>query len=174
MKSSVKAYVTALINTHKNEIIPNASCLINGYTHKSIKELNDLLDYISKIPEILITDTYVEINRLRDELARVVIESDTETLRRRNLQKRVVELEESCENMNEVEKNLHKKIKTLETNAGWISHQLLESDKKIRELEEVNTGVWKENRQLKLLNKHNLRKIRTLRSKLRNKLKGDR
>ena len=173
MKAEISSYITALINAHRNEISPNVSTLVNNHTRKSTNELIQLLEFINSIPEEKVTDTYVEINRLRDILARVEIDSDTETLRRRNLQRRVAELEESCEIMCEVEKNNHITIKELESSNVRYRGQLLENDKYINQLKEVNTGVWEENRQIKLLNKRSFRKIKILKNKLKNKLKGD-
>ena len=173
MRASINGYLTALINTHKNAISPNASTLINNCTRKAINELNDLVEFIKAIPNEQIADTYKEINRLRDILVRFEKDTDTETLRRRNLQKRVVELEESCENMNEVEKNLHLTIKELESaNIRYKGH-LIEKDKMIMQIREVNSGVWEENRQIKLLNKRSFRKIKILKNKLKTKLRGD-
>lgn len=173
MKKEITSYLTALINTHKNALSPDTSILVNSYNRKAIKELNDLFEFVKAIPEDKVTDTYVEINRLRDILARVEIDSDTETLRRMNLQRRVVELEESCENMNEVEKNNHVTISELESANVRYRGQLLENDKKISQLEEVNSGVWEENRQLKLINNRSFRKIKILKNKLKSKLRGD-
>jgi len=78
-----------------------------------------------------------------------------------------------CETMNEVEKNLNGKINALDSNTKWLRTQLVNSDKTLREVEELNIGLRKANKQASLLNRQNFRKIRTLRSKLNNKLKGD-
>jgi hypothetical protein len=177
MKLQIQSYLIGVLNNHKRII---GSMKDNGYSKVSIQshenytnELRDLYDFISILPDEQISDTYKEINRLRNILARIEIDSDTETLRRRNLQRKVTELEESCEIMCEVEKNNHTTIKELESANIRYRGQLLENDKKIIQLEEVNSGVWEENRRIKLLNKQSFRKIKILKNKLKSKLKGD-
>ena len=175
-------YSKASIQSHQN------------YTN----ELNDLYDFISILPDEPITDIYKEINRLRDILARVDEDGYIEALTMKNLErevsklqesihnhyrgsekivienvalkKRVAELEESCENMNEVEKNLHEQIKTTDIRYKTQS-SLTEGD--INELKSVNLAIWEDNRRLKLLNKRSYRKIKILKNKLKNKIKGD-
>jgi len=55
--------------------------------------------------------TITECAKSLEDYIQIVSEQDNEIL---TLRKRVAELEESCENMNEVEINLHKKIEELE------------------------------------------------------------
>ncbi|MCB2309019.1 hypothetical protein LGL08_20155 [Clostridium estertheticum] len=173
MKTSIKVYLIALINTHRNEISPNVSTLVNNHTRKSINELINLLEFVNAIPEEKVTDTYVEINRLRAIIARFEVDTDTETIRRRTLQKRVAELEEMCETMNEVEKNLREKIENLELANISYSGYVLKKDKMIDQHRAVITRVGKENKRLKVINKHSLKRIKILKNQLKTKLKGD-
>lgn len=174
MKTSIKGYLAALINTHRNAISSNVSTLVNSCNRKAINELNDLLVFVTSIPEEPISDTYIEINRLKSKLEKDWYQSENIVFENIALKKRVAELEESCENMNEIEKNLHNKIEQLEENTMWLRDEILSSDKKTKELKEVNSGVWEENRKIKLLNKQSFKKIKILKNVLKNKLKGDR
>lgn len=152
MRSSIKGYLTGLINNYKNGIGFKVNPMTNTCNALIVDILNDLLDYVTKFKEETVSE-------------KTVIENEI-------LKKRIVELEESCENMNEVEKNNHATIATLESNTTWIRTQLLNSDKTLREVEELNIGLRKTNQYASSLNKQYLRKIRTLRSKLNNKLRG--
>ncbi|MBU3098353.1 MULTISPECIES: hypothetical protein [Clostridium] len=114
--------------------------------------------------------TITECAKSLDDYMQIVEYQDDEIL---TLKKRIAELEESCENMNEVEKNLRGKIKALDSNTTWLRRALVDSDNALREAEELNIGLRKANKQASLLNRKNFRKIRTLRSKLNNKLRGD-
>ena len=123
MKKSITSYITALINVHYSalERLPEtsqASSLHAVY----VDELNALLDFIEDIPE----NNSIVINLGNSE-------------ENKYLRKRVRELEESCESMCEVEKNLHKKIKNLEeANIRWQMDyaNLRESKKDLAQLVE--------------------------------------
>lgn len=105
MKELIIGYITAVINNYTRTIDTfkqyNAA---NGSIRRfeTIREeLNDLLDFVEDIPEetkepytiIFRTDSEEEVNILR---------------------KRIRELEDSCENMCEIERNLRNKIMLLE------------------------------------------------------------
>lgn len=114
--------------------------------------------------------TITECAKSLEDYIQIVSDQDDEII---TLKKRVVELEESCKNRNEVEKNLHGKINALDSNTTWLRRALLDSDNALREAEELNIGLRKANKQASSLNRQNFKKIRALRSKLNNKLRGD-
>lgn len=101
MKAAVTGYITAVINNYTRAIenlktVKTAPITISKY--ETIREeLNDLLDFIEDIPE----ETGGPIT--------VVLNSNNEEVE--ILRKRIRELEDSCENMAQVEKNLNAKIK---------------------------------------------------------------
>lgn len=125
--------------------------LLEAYLTGAIESSTSLLDFVADLSE--------KENSEGDIIAENSL-----------LRKRITELEESCTNMNEVERNLHEQIET--TGIRYRTQlSMLECD--MDELKVVNTGVWEENRQIKLLNRQSFRKIKVLKNKLKNKLKGD-
>jgi len=84
MKEQISAYITALIDIHRHTVnMPMKNCLDN------------LLEFVMDIPEVNKECVILTFN--------VVLENE-------NLKKRILELEESCTNMCEVEKNLQEKV----------------------------------------------------------------
>ncbi|WP_373899309.1 hypothetical protein ACER0A_002070 [Haloimpatiens sp. FM7315] len=102
MKQAIMSYITALINVHNNALERITDRATNSNIKTFINELNDLLNFIADSPE----EKHITI---------ILNKKDNETLR-----KRIKELEESCENMCEVERNLHEQIKQLRAdNLMW-------------------------------------------------------
>lgn len=102
MKAEIIGYVTGMINSYERTISQYKKDELPKEKYKSFdlvkEELSDLLDFAQDIPE--------ETDRLN---------------------KRIAELEESCENMNDIEKNLHLQIKELDTEniGGQVAYQKL-------------------------------------------------
>jgi hypothetical protein len=94
MKEQIIGYVTALVDTNSGTI-----------NQSMVRCLNNLLEYVIDIPE-----ESKEVSILNFNLS-----LENENLKQSNakLLNRVMELEESCENMNEVEINLHKRVQAL-------------------------------------------------------------
>lgn len=87
MKEQISAYITALIDIHRHTVnMPMGNCLDN------------LLEFVMDIPEVNKEQSITSFN--------IVLENE-------NLKKRILELEESCTNMCDVENNLNKKIQGL-------------------------------------------------------------
>lgn len=94
MKQSIIGYVTALTNVHADMLDKIPTNTRGTSVHGMfLNELNALLDFIEDIPEE--NPLVINLNSIEE----------TEFLR-----KRIRELEESCESMCEVEKNLHSKM----------------------------------------------------------------
>ena len=138
MKDKITGYITGVVNNHIRIV---ASMKKNDFSRALIQshqnytnQLNDLLDYVMDIPEETVIDTYVEINRLRDILAKEEVSSEDMAFEIIILKQRVAELEESCENMSEVERSLQQEIGNLEIdNIGWqaVCNSLRRSNKKL-------------------------------------------
>lgn len=136
MKKEIIGYITGAINNHIRIL---ESMNKYGYSKASVQshqnyadELSDLSKFITNIP-----DANKEASILAFNVA----------LENGSLKRRIVELEESCENMNEVEKNLHYKIKGIEKamDDAWEKNKRLNlTDKERRD----------ENYNLELSNKH--------------------
>lgn len=111
MKALIIGYITAVINNYTRSIETLKEC---GASEGAIKrfetireELNDLLDFVEDIPEW--SKEPVTLN--------ITINSNEEV---EILRKRIRELEDSCENMCEVQKNQLKRIEYLkDDNYMW-------------------------------------------------------
>ena len=142
MKSEITGYLTGLINNH-NRIVGSMKKF--GYSNASIQidvnytnELTDLLAFVEKTPEETQQPMTVILNNIEEN----------ELLR-----KQIRELEDSCENMNEVEKNLHKKIKVFEEDAIKFKEQALDDKERIIDLENEYQECWETNKRLNVLDK---------------------
>lgn len=106
MKSAITGYITAIINEHTRKIENLKAVKAGAETVKRAMEIreqwNDLLDYVADIPEETKKPITVTFNSNNDEVDK--------------LKKYIRELEDCCENMSEVERNLHKKILELKDN----------------------------------------------------------
>ena len=110
MKKQITGYVTALADVYGGTL-----------NQPMIKCLNNLLEFIEDIPEgneEISNDRIAENNLLR---------------------KRITELEENCENMNGVEKNLHKKICDLTKEVTLVKSASQVLKERNEELTKVNT-----------------------------------
>lgn len=104
MKQAVTGYITALINSHERRInnlnnIKVPDNVIKNYEEFK-NELCDLLDFVEDIPQ-----------EVKDPGTVIINANDAEI---ENLKKYIRELEDSCENMCTVERNLREKIRKLE------------------------------------------------------------
>ena len=150
MKDKIAGYITGIVNNHIRIV---KSMKENGYSRVTIQshenytnELSDLLDYVMDIPEETVTDTYAEINRLKEKLEYDWFTFESVSFENLVLKKRIEELEESCQLMCEVERNLQQKI----------SHF------------EIDNAAWQKLcNELRVTNKTNVRKIKNLYSQLR-------
>lgn len=98
----IKDVIVALLTTTINRYQSIDKSML--YKPEVLNSLNIILDYVEDIPEDNSKPTTV-----------VLCGSENE-----KLEKRIHELEESCENMCEVEKNLHNKVQTLRSdNTTW-------------------------------------------------------
>lgn len=143
MKLQIQSYLIGVLNNHKRII---GSMKDNGYSKVSIQshenhtnELRDLYDFISILPDEQIPDTYKEINRLRSLLEIEAYDSEQRTFEIISYKKRIAELEESCENMCEVEKSLHKQIEILKR--AYNSKQITCNELKA-EIEKLTGPKW--------------------------------
>lgn len=106
MKKQIAGYITGVINSYSRAIerlktsgAPITSIdLIQAFK----EEFTDLLEFVIDIP----SEKNKEAAMLSFNVA----------LQNEDLKNRILELEESCENMNQVEKNLHDKIEGLTGN----------------------------------------------------------
>ena len=153
MKEGIVGYITGIINSHqrKIEVMTGKATEYSIHQQKCFKsELSDLLDYVIDIPEETVTDTYIEINRLRDILEEKQVRSEDLAFEIIILRQRVAELEESCENMCEVERNLQQKIKHFEIdNAAWqkLCKELRETNKKhVRRIRDLSSQLRRVNK----------------------------
>jgi len=105
MKAAVTGYITAVINSYARSIEtlkPNKAPEHIISRFKTIREeLNDLLDFVEDIPEGAKDPITLTINLNSNEEVKI-------------LRKRVRELEDSCENMNEVQINQLNRIRELQ------------------------------------------------------------
>ncbi|ACA55207.1 hypothetical protein FDC45_13105 [Clostridium botulinum] len=95
MKQAITGYITALINMYSD----------GNVEEKFVQQLNDLLDYVADLKE-----------ENREDITRVVLNNNIEITK---LQEYIKELEESCENNNEVTRQQWEKIVRL-NNANRI------------------------------------------------------
>lgn len=117
MKKEITAYITGVINSYtKTVAILNENNAFNTNLNSFVavkEEFSELLNYVMDIPE----------ENKEQLISNFNISLENENLKQTNakLLSRVMELEESCENMNEVERNLHYKIKGIEKemNEAW-------------------------------------------------------
>lgn len=117
MKKETTAYITALIDNHDMEINRSLSQTFKDCHEVASKELLAILDYIdgfekkktnkSKDWEKIFGDLKHQIGDLQDIV-------QYENHKNYELSKEIKELEASCRNFAEVEKNLHNKIEKLE------------------------------------------------------------
>lgn len=124
MKAEITGYITALINVKELNVkrIKRSNPNIDIKAHQnSIEELSCLLDFVEDVPEEM------------DHITVVVKDEEADLLR-----KRIRELEDSCENMCEIEKILHKKIEDL--NSENLVYQITCTglNEKIEKLEAIN------------------------------------
>lgn len=103
MKAEITGYITALINVYAKKLNTNTNLIAKACNFEFKNELNDLLDFVVDVPEEVGPLTVVlengEINKSR---------------------KRIKELEESCQQMCDIERNLQKKIENLKSdNLAW-------------------------------------------------------
>ena len=119
MKKEIMAYITALTDVYTHTVnMPVKNCLDN------------LMNFIEDIPEGK-DKAILDFN--------IALENES-------LKKRIIELEESCENMCDIEKNLHEKLKTHElNNTVWrnIYKELEEENKILKEKSFNDTKSYK-------------------------------
>lgn len=132
MKKEIMAYVTALTDVYSGSI-----------NQPMVKCLNDILNFAEDIP---VEDKERSILAFNTALENSILKS------------RVLELEESCENMNEIEINLHKRIKALKWNNSAL-------DGNCNVLKEQNIKLVKVNNEFALCNKKQFQMIIELRCK---------
>lgn len=124
MKNEITGYLTGLIDAHNRDIefvkkfkLPS---VLRQCHEDSAKELTDLLGFVEDIQEESTEDFCKELFSIVDKMQEQwdsfqVIAKDNLILR-----KEIAELKDSCENMCEVERNLHFKMEQLETeNRNW-------------------------------------------------------
>ena len=141
MKKEITGYITGIINSYSRTIErlkANGAPITATNPFKAFKEeLTDLLEFVIDIPDSKET-SILSFN--------VAIENTI-------LKKRIAELEESCECMCDVERNLHKKIEALEAAEIAYREQLLDGKQKIEEVEKEKHEFWECNKQLNKLYK---------------------
>lgn len=133
MKEQISAYITALIDMHRHTVnMPMKNCLDN------------LLEFVMDIPE----------GNKEQSIAAFNIALDNKNIEKlkTNMFKRITELEESCTNMCEVEKNLQRKLQ------GAMDNNIALNDtcNKLRETNEfllrANSDFAKSNKRLRCVN----------------------
>ncbi|MGH4125140.1 MAG: hypothetical protein ACREV6_19665 [Clostridium sp.] len=150
MKKQITGYITGVINSYSRTIErlkASEAPITSTSSFQAFKEeFTDLLEFIIDIPE-----ENKEVSILAFKIA---IENTI-------LKKRILELEESCENMNEIENNLHKRVKALTNN-----NEALDSNCNV--LMNHNNKLIKVNFELAQCNKNQVQMIRKL--QVKNKL----
>lgn len=105
MKAAVTGYITAVINNYTRSIETLKSNKAPEHMISRFQtireELNDLLDFVEDIPEGAKEPITLTIDINSNEEVEI-------------LRKRVIELEDSCENMNEVQINQLNRIRELQ------------------------------------------------------------
>ncbi len=156
MKKEITGYITGIINSYSRTIErlkANGAPIAATNPFTAFKEeLTDLLEFVIDIPDSKET-SILSFN--------VAIENVT-------LKKRIAELEESCECMCDVERNLHKKIEELETAEIANREQLLDDKQKIEESEKEKNEFWECNKQLNELYKEKRNKSESLQAENKN------
>ncbi|MFT5872791.1 MAG: Na+/phosphate symporter [Clostridium sp.] len=139
MKQQIVGYVTALIDMNRSTV------------NMSIKNcLDNLLEFVIDIPKenketsIAAFNTALENENLKQSNAKLL--------------SRVMELEESCENMNEIENNLHKRVKALTENNDAL-------DENCNKLINHNSKLIKINLEIFQCNKNQAQMIQKLRKR---------
>ena len=145
MKKQIIGYVTGVINSYSRTIerlkASGAPILSTNSFQAFKEEFTDLLEFVIDIPE---------------QNKEAAMLSFNVALRNEDLKKRILELEESCEDMCEIEKNLHKRIKALTDN-----NEALDSNCNV--LMNQNNKLIKINFGLTNCNKNQFQMIRKLR-----------
>ncbi|KGO13867.1 hypothetical protein NZ45_09885 [Clostridium botulinum] len=103
MKQAITGYITALINVYVGNEYPQHS-LLHFNNNKFIKDLNDLLDYVTDLKEE--EEEENKSNKVLNTFYEIVMEN-------KNLNKTVKDLEESCQYMWDIEKNQLEKMELL-------------------------------------------------------------
>jgi myosin heavy subunit len=142
MKAKIIAYITALSDVNRRfleEVKGTSDREAKGQyiaVESMTKDLDNLIDFIEDIPSELNEPIMLILNNIEE--AQI-------------LRKRIRELEDSCENMNDVEKNLHQKINKLEEETEKLSierYNLSQSNKtwqkKFSHANELNENVMEE------------------------------
>jgi len=113
MKAEIIAYTTALINVYAKEVKLNTNSLIINCNKRALDDLNDFLAFVEDVQE-------------ETGFVKVILENGEIDL----LRKRIRELEDSCENMCEVDRNLQRKIEELKNeNQNWrLNNTSLQKD----------------------------------------------
>lgn len=139
MKEQISAYITALIDMNKHTVdMSIENCLDN------------LLEFVMDIPEV---DKERSITAFNLALGNKNIEKITA-----NMFKRIMELEESCTHMCEVEKNLHKKIQGLGANNAAINETCNKLRDKNSSLLRINSSLAHSNENLRCGNSTQIKK----------------
>lgn len=126
MKQGITGYIVGIINNHSRIVENMKKCerqvAVIAYEENYINELNDLLDYVTDIPE-----------ESQEPITVVLNTTEVETLK-----SRIRELEETCIANNEVIDTQFKKIKELkDSNYLWQNAciKLREENEKVKECE---------------------------------------
>lgn len=105
MKNQIVGYITGVVNSYSRTIDrlkASGAPITSTNSFQAFKEeFNDLLEFVIDIPE---------------ENKEASILSFNVALQNEDLKKRILELEESCEDMCEIVKNLHKRVQALVDN----------------------------------------------------------
>lgn len=148
MKKQITGYITGVINSYSRAIErlkASGTPITSINSFQAFKEeFTDLLDFVIDIQEDISMGSKV-----------ASIENFNLTLENRSQMVRIVELEESCENMNEIENNLHKRVKALTENNDSL-------DGNCNRLMDHNNKLIKVNFELHQCNKNQVQIIRKL------------
>ncbi|EPY2273721.1 hypothetical protein ACXAUS_002594 [Clostridium sporogenes] len=110
MKQAITGYITALINYHMGFDTRKGS-IDENYNKHFLRELNDVLDFIEDLKE--------------EKPINLVLNCNKETIR---FKKYIKELEETCEDNNEVIRKQFERIKGLEFENKNLKNRLGISD----------------------------------------------
>lgn len=165
MKEAITGYITGVINRYTRSIERLKKCGAPATATNNLvlikEEFSDLLEFVINIPDDSQT-LMLNFNAvLEDKEYEITI-----------LKQRAAELEESCENIYEVERNLHKKIERLEAAEISYREQFLDDKQKIEEVEKEKNEFWECNKQLNELYKEKRSKNEILQTQNK-KLKYD-
>ncbi|MCW6059739.1 hypothetical protein LAV35_03795 [Clostridium sporogenes] len=114
MKQAITGYITALINVYSVNEYPKNSLLHSNNIF--IKDLNDLLDYVTDLKE-----EEEEENKVLNTFNEIVMEN-------KNLNKMVKDLKEGCQHMCDVEKNQLEKMELLKAENEDLKAKLLKKE----------------------------------------------